>query len=408
MRRYRRRPSSAPEVPAGNMTSPKPKALFLGSTYAGHRTRFDTLETNVSADGRVVPIFRRVTGWREGGHVEAVSLLSTGVRGRLRALYEARSFAAFPRPDVIWLSANEVVSPWGWAQLGPLRRPVLFDLDATPAQLDQMARWYFSRSAKHGLRKAIARLSWDVLRGVVGEFNAWSAWAADGLRSEGVAPERISVIPPGVDLTAWVPRPAIAPPDHSALRLLFVGGDFRRKGGDILLDVMRSPLGDSLELDIVTREAVADEHNVRVHRAEPNSARLRELYSGADVFVLPSRAECFGLAAVEAMASGLPVIMADVGGARDIVTPGLTGWLIQPKPAELARVLAICVSSRTRLTALGNAAREVAEVRFDARKNDARLLDRLLALIDGAPTGPCTMPRDTVSVAACGARHGRP
>ena len=69
----------------------------------------------------------------------------------------------------------------------------------------------------------------------------------------------------------------------------------------------------------------------RVHRAEANSPLLRQLYADADLFVMPTRAEAFGIVTVEAMASGLPVIVGDVGGGRSIVDHGKTGWLIPPR-----------------------------------------------------------------------------
>ncbi len=57
---------------------------------------------------------------------------------------------------------------------------------------------------------------------------------------------------------------------------------------------------------------------------------LAALYASADLCVLPSRTETCGLVALEAMASGLPVVAADAGGFRESVTDGLTGFLIPP------------------------------------------------------------------------------
>jgi glycosyltransferase involved in cell wall biosynthesis len=105
---------------------------------------------------------------------------------------------------------------------------------------------------------------------------------------------------------------------------------------------------------------------------------LRDLYRNADLFVLPTRAECFGIAAVEAMASGLPVIFGDVGAARDIVDDGETGWLIEPTAEALARALEYALDRREQLPHMGRRAREVAEERFDGARNDARLVDLLL------------------------------
>jgi glycosyltransferase involved in cell wall biosynthesis len=156
-----------------------------------------------------------------------------------------------------------------------------------------------------------------------------------------------------------------------------VGADFERKGGPMLLDVLRSR-SDEFELDVVTRSQVPSTPWCRVHRAEANSPLLRRLYAEADLFILPTRAECFGIAAIEAMASGLPVIMSDVGAAREIVEDGETGFVIQPQPEDLARVLDAVVAQPERLGILGRRGRQLAEERFDGQRNDSMLIDLLL------------------------------
>ncbi|HEX9483522.1 MAG TPA: glycosyltransferase family 4 protein [Gemmatimonadaceae bacterium] len=66
---------------------------------------------------------------------------------------------------------------------------------------------------------------------------------------------------------------------------------------------------------------------------------LRALYGDADVFVLPSEREAFGIAALEARTAGLPVIAMLAGGARDFIAPGTNGLLARDH-AELARIMA--------------------------------------------------------------------
>lgn len=57
-------------------------------------------------------------------------------------------------------------------------------------------------------------------------------------------------------------------------------------------------------------------------------------YAALDLFVMPSRAEAWGLAALEALAYGIPVVASNVGGLREIVEPGVNGWLVPPDDAE--------------------------------------------------------------------------
>lgn len=357
----------------------RPHALFIGSTYAGWRTRQLNLERHVMEDGRVEAEWRRISGWRDGGWIERLPALPRGLRGRARALTEGASFAGAARYDVVWTSSPEVLAAYAWSLAGPFRRPLILELDWTLAQRESMARAYYGRAPREGLRLRTAEWQQAAAFGRVSLCIAWSNWAAQGLADVGVERRRIRVIPPGVDLAHW--RIGRGPRDNTApLRLLFVGGDFRRKGGPSLVELVAGRFGGRCELDIVTREDVEPAPGVRVHRCEPNSPELLRLYEQADLFVLPTSAECFGIATVEALASGLPVIVTDTGGAGDIVDDGQTGWLIEPGAASLGAALERAIERRAQLPAMGARGREVASVRFDGARNDRLVVDSLLEL----------------------------
>jgi glycosyltransferase involved in cell wall biosynthesis len=83
----------------------------------------------------------------------------------------------------------------------------------------------------------------------------------------------------------------------------------------------------------------------------------------ADVLVLPSLAEGFGLVLIEAMAAGVPVVATDVPGIRDVVSDGVNGLLVPPKsPQALAGAIGRVLSDRAlRQMLVGNGSRIVRE-----------------------------------------------
>ncbi len=96
---------------------------------------------------------------------------------------------------------------------------------------------------------------------------------------------------------------------------------------------------------------------------------------GSDVFVFPSLAEGFGLVLVEALAAGLPVVATRVGGAEELITPGVNGFLVPPADPEAlaAAILNVLTLDPTALTAMRAAARQTA-ARFDLTHTAAQTL----------------------------------
>ena len=118
---------------------------------------------------------------------------------------------------------------------------------------------------------------------------------------------------------------------------------------------------------------------------------LADLYAAADVCVLPSATETCGLVALEAMATGLPVIAADAGGFRESIRDGHNGILV---PATDARAFAghvvTLVLERDRRRALGAAARQFALSCGQTAEDDVLVAQyRLLARPSATPERAC-------------------
>jgi len=86
-------------------------------------------------------------------------------------------------------------------------------------------------------------------------------------------------------------------------------------------------------------------------------------FASLDVFIMPSRSEAWGMAALEAMAHGVPVIASDIGGLAELVEDGNGGWLVVPgNPAALARAITYAATNPDRLREQGQKARDRARL----------------------------------------------
>jgi D-inositol-3-phosphate glycosyltransferase len=202
----------------------------------------------------------------------------------------------------------------------------------------------------------------------------------------GADPWRVETVNPGVDLSVFRParQPALArrrlglPPD--AVVLAFVGRIQPLKGPDVVLRaaaelltacpalagrlvvaIVGGPSGS--EVGAPGRLAGMAAHlgisdSVRLEPPCPQ-AELADWYRAADLVLVPSHSESFGLVALEAQACGTPVVAASVGGLRTAVRDGYSGVLVDGHdPVVWAQVLAGLLGSPRRLESLSRGARK--------------------------------------------------
>lgn len=262
-----------------------------------------------------------------------------GVIGNLRrrpwlGLFVPALLASFVRAarraDVDLLHAHWIPAGWVAARTG---KPYVVQVWGTDVEL-----------ARH-----VPRLARNVLRGARLVIAASSA-LADLARLLGARDVR--VIPSGVDLPAEVGREA-EPPE-----VLYAGRLSAEKG---VLELVEASAGLTLVVagDGPLRTRVPGARGFVAHD------ELQGLYARAAVVACPSRREGFGVACLEAMAHGRPVVATGVGGLRDLVVDGETGIIVPPRdPAALRTALEALLGDRNLRRRLGAAGRERARERF--------------------------------------------
>jgi glycosyltransferase involved in cell wall biosynthesis len=273
------------------------------------------------------------------------------------------------------------------------RIPSLISLDATPINYDTLGKHYNHRPAGRGLidrqKYELNRRAFHAAAGLV----TWSDWARRSLINDyGVNGDRVRVLAPGAAASFFdIGRVRQSTPQRAdakaPVRILFVGGDFYRKGGPILLEAMRGQIGSRCELHVATQYDVPAQPNLFVHHGlEANSPELLRLFAEADLFVLPTNADCLGLVVMEAAAAGLPVIATDVGALSELVRLGETGLTIPVGDVgALTAALSLLVDDPERRGRMSRAGYALARVKFDAQRNNRLLLDLVGELVETRP-----------------------
>ena len=365
----------------------------------GHITHADNLakllpgQDAISADLVELP-------WEATGLQSRLPVFSTNwtVRSGIRARKAIRHLKRSGPLDALFIHTQvpAVLSP------DHVRRiPTVVSLDATPLQYDELGAHYGHRRDN----EYVERLKWMANRACFRRARhivTWSEWAKQGvIDGYGIEGAKITVVPPGVATGVWSVERVAADPD-APVRVLFVGGDLQRKGGDVLLAAFRAlrvemaaTAPDGVELHLVTKSDVAPEPGVIVHRdLGPNSPDLVSLYHRSDVFCLPTRGDCLPMVLSEAGAAGLPLVSTAVAAIPEIVRDGETGLVVPPADRDaLVRALRALVDDPGLRLRLGAAAQVVVGRDFDAAKNVHRLAELLREVaIAGDLSGPAAVP----------------
>lgn len=240
---------------------------------------------------------------------------------------------------------------------------ILRDEEArTGARLERPTPWMIARE-----RREYARAD-----GVV----VLSTFARRSFEAQGYAPERLAVVPLGVDVRTFRPSPETIAARASRirrgdrLRAVYVGALALQKGLWDLAEI--SKLVADLPIDIQLVGPLTHDAAVALSRMSPSvrhvgavpQAELPRIYADADVFVFPTLQDGFGMVLTQAKAAGLPILCTDHCAGPDLIEDGRDGWIFGIRaPQAFAARLRWCHEHRD---ALADMACHVAE-RYTAR-----------------------------------------
>lgn len=183
-----------------------------------------------------------------------------------------------------------------------------------------------------------------------------------------IDPQRVEVVFAGTNLT--IPEGLVQ--ERNAKEILFVGIDWHRKGGDVLLEAYRllREWLPGVTLTIVGCRPPVEEPTIRIEgfldrRIPADAEKLARCYLRAGCFCLPSLFDPFPNAIIEAAAAGVPSVAIDNGSRREVILDGITGCLAHTAtPTAVAEALRRVLESEDRRQALGLAAKIHAENHF--------------------------------------------
>lgn len=351
---------------------------FALITLTGNLTRYLILRPIVSEDPSVVARWYPIRTWIPG---DWLGFLPGAVRLRARHLLDSWRLFVAPPADAIVIHAFETYPLYALLRR-VMRRKTIIIKNPDGQILPPQPGW-----RGWPRRNAVAQTAL---------FVPWSNFSARVIATNypDVPPHRIVTLHPGIDLSQWTQRPYVRPGER--FRLLFVAGNLLLKGADTLLDAFVAGLSKHCDLDVATQTAYLPENfkarllttpHVRLHLdLLPGSEDLRALYASADAFVSPSNDDVSSWVALEALATGIPVIITPMGGIPEIVRDGETGLLIPPRdPQALIQAVERLRQDEALRQRLIRQGRAHVEAEFDARKNTEGLLSLVKALIDGQP-----------------------
>ncbi len=279
-------------------------------------------------------------------------------------------------------------------------------------------------------------LDWAKQATTVDEFWAYSNYVRRLYLAAGVAPEKVKVVPLGIDPQSFRPDAKPLPlATRKTFKFLFVGGTIYRKGPDVLLRAYLATFTAADDVCLVIKDFGGNSVyqgqtlgvQIKAAQAQPNAPEilhltddlppesLPSLYTACDCLVHPYRGEGFGLPVLEAMACALPVICTGGGSTDDFATDEFAyrlpavrkpignkvgnielvsgGWLFEPDASALSARLRHVLGNREEARAKGRAASEFARTQFTWQRSAEAVLACLKGNAGGVAAPTAAVPQ---------------
>ncbi|MFL6216333.1 MAG: glycosyltransferase family 4 protein [Blastocatellia bacterium] len=210
----------------------------------------------------------------------------------------------------------------------------------------------------------------------VARIYTFSDWARRIYIERGLPHSKVDVIAPGFDVPPLTERKRNGGP----VNLLFIGREFKRKGGPLVVETFARLRAShkNVSLTVITDDngQVPSIAGLTVHTFMDRAKLYDEIYPAADVFVMPTEAEGWGFTNAEAMSFALPVISTRISAIPEIVEHNVTGLLIEPGDTDgLLRAMQRMVESRDLREEMGQRGRERFITRFSRDVFRGKLLE---------------------------------
>ena len=287
--------------------TPAQRYLTAGSTFRPSRTAW------------VERFYKSTLAYRFRSQNAERQLQALG--GNFDAVVQVHALFDVPQaPSLLYIDCTHRQSAAHWPQWNPL----------TGADL---TRWYERERAEYHRARHLFAFCEPTRRSLIDEY--------------GIAPDRVTTTGAGVNLDR-LPQPTQPTAGADRPTILFIGNDFVRKGGLVLLEAFRAVRAavPDVRLQLVgTDPRIRRQDGVEVLGRIRDRSAIERLYRQASVFAVPSYFDPFPLVLLEAMAFGLPTVSTRSCGIPEIVEDGRTGTLVRAGDADaLAQALIATLS----------------------------------------------------------------